>query len=231
MQVTAKIRRHPAKAALLAYAENLVDNRAAIDRSMAAHLSQCPACQAEVRAIQASLDFTASAPDLEPGNELTMQILMAGQQARSEMRRASTPLRTAWKLAQACACAAGMVLVAGLTFAAFVGAPEQESAAPVFQDSVPAVAESGQSPEAIRQAAVEVAAEVQTLSAAIKSKNGGEAQTPREREQIRVVLSRDADITAAITALKRNPNNVRATHVLHTYLKDLRSIYVDGGSL
>lgn len=231
MQVTGKIRRHPAKAALLAYAENLVDNRAAIDRSMAAHLSQCAACQAEVRAMQESLSFTASAPELEPGNDLTAQILMAGKQARSEMKRGASPLRTAWKVAQACACAAGMVLVAGLTFAAFVGSPEQESAAPVFQESVPTVAVSNQSPEAIRQAAVEVAAEAQALSAAIKSKNGSEAQTPREREQLRVVLSRDADIAAAITALERNPNNDRATRVLRTYVEDLRGIYVDGGSL
>lgn len=231
MQVATKIRRHPGKQALLAYAENLVDNRAAIDRTMASHLSQCPACQAEVRAMQASLAFASSAPELEPGSELTAQILMAGKQARSEMKRGAGPLRAAWKVAQACACVAGMVLVAGLSFAAFVGAPEQESAAPVFQDSVPAVAESGQSPEAIRQAAVEVAEEVQTLSAAIKSKNGGEAQTPQELEQLRVVQSRDDDIAAAILALERNPNNVRATHVLHTYLKDLRNIYVEGGSL
>ena len=216
---------------MLAYAENLVDNRAAIDRALASHLSQCPACQAEVRAMQASFAFAASAPGLEPGGELTAQILMAGKQARSEMKRGSGPLRAALNVAQACACAAGMVLVAGLTFAAFVGAPEQESAVPVFERGVPAVAESGQSPEAIRQAAVDVAEEVRTLSAAIKSKNGGDAQTPQELEQMRVVQSRDDDIAAAVLALERNPNNVRATHVLHTYLKDLRNIYVEGGSL
>jgi len=231
MQVDMKIRRHPGKAALLAYAENLVDNRAAIDRALASHLSQCAACQAEVRAMQESISFVASAPELEPDSELTAQILMAGKQARSEMKRGSAPLRAAWKVAQAAACAAGMVVVAGLSFAAFVGAPEQENAAPVFQSSVPVMAEGGQSPEALRQAAVDVAEEVQTLSAAIKSKNGGEGQTPQEQEQMRVVLSRDADIAAAITALERNPKNVRATHVLHTYLKDLRSIYVEGGSL
>lgn len=231
MQVTSKIRPHPSKQALLAYAENLVDNRAAIDRTIASHLSQCAACQAEVRAMQESLAFVASAPELEADSELTAQILMAGKQARSEMKRGSGPLRAAWKVAQACACAAGMVVVAGLTFAAFVGSPEQKNVAPVFQPSVPVVAESGQSPEAIRQAALDVAEEVQTLSAAIKSKNGAAPQTPQEQEQMRVVQSRDDDIAAAISALERNPNNVRATHVLHTYLKDLRNIYVEGGSL
>ncbi len=48
---------------------------------------------------------------------------------------------------------------------------------------------------------------------------------------MRIVQSRDDDIAAAISALERNPNNVRATHVLHTYLKDLRNLYVAGGSL
>lgn len=231
MQVSTKIRRHPGKAALLAYAENLVDNRTGIDRALASHLSQCAACQAEVRAMQESLAFTASAPELDPSSELTAQILMAGKQARSEMRRGSAPLRAVWKVAQAAACAAGMVVVAGLSFAAFVGSPDQVNATPVFQESIPVVAEAGQSPEAKRQAAVEIVAEVQTLSAAIKSKNGAEAQTPQEQEQMRVVQSRDDDIAAAVLALERNPNNQRATHVLNTYLKSLRSIYVEGGSL
>ena len=112
MQVDRNLKRHPGKHALLAYAENLVDNRAAIDRSLAAHLSRCAACQAEVRAVQASLSFAASAPELEPGGELTMQILLAGKQARTEMKKSATPLRMAWKVAQGCACAAGMVIVA-----------------------------------------------------------------------------------------------------------------------
>lgn len=230
MQVTRKILRHPSKPALLAYAENLVDNHGAIDGAMASHISQCPACNAEVRAMQASLSFVDTAPELDPGKDLTAQILMAGKQVRSDMKRQATPWRTACRFAQAGACAAAMVLVMGLTFTAFLSSPESEMSSPVFDRAVPVIAGGAASPEAARAAAVEMAAEVQTLSAAIQSKQG-EAQTPLEREQMRVVQARDDDTAAAMQALERNPHNVRATHVVHANLKSLRSIYVEGGSL
>lgn len=230
MQVTRKILRHPGKPALLAYAENLVDNRGTIDRDMAAHINQCPMCSAEVKAMQASLSFVRSAPELAPANDLTAQILLAGKQARTDMKRQATPWRTACRVAQASACAAAMIVVTGFTFSAFLASPEGETASPVFERSVPVIAGSAASPEAARAAAVEMAAEVQTLSAAIQSKQG-DAQTPLEREQLRVVQARDDDTAAAMQALERNPHNVRATHVVHANLKSLRNIYVEGGSL
>jgi len=219
---------------LLAYAENLLDRREAIDRSMAAHVHACPACKAEVEAIQASLAFVATAGDLEPAAELTARILMAGQVSRGELRRESTPLKLAWKAAQAGACAAAILAIAGLTFSAFLDSSEGEAAGSAFDRPVPTQATSGRSPEAIRQAAMEVAAEVRTLSAAVSGKHDA-APSPETLEEMRVVQSRDADIAAAVSALERNPNSVRATHVVHATLKQqaesLRNIYVEGGSL
>lgn len=229
-----KLRKHPGRQALLAYAENLVDQREAIDRSMAAHVHACAECKAEVLAIQASLSFASSAPALEPASDMTSRILMAGKASRNEMRREATPMRLVWKVAQVGACAAAMVVIAGLSFSAFLGSPDKAAVVPTFDASVPAVASHGRSPEAIRQAAVEVAAEVHTLKAAVSGKYGANP-TPEALEKMRVVQSRDADIAAAVSALERNPNNVRATHVVHATLKQqaesLRNIYVEGGSL
>lgn len=231
MHVDLKTRRHPGKQSLLAYAENLVDNRRGIDRTIAAHLSACPVCHAEVKAVQASLAFAASAPELTPSGELTAQILMAGKQARSEMKERATPLRMALKVAQGGLCAAAMVLVAGFAFSAFLSSPEKTTASvPSIEHTVPVIAASGSSPEAARQAAVEVAAEIQTLSAAIQSKPG-EALTPRERGQMKVVQARDDDTAAAMQALERDPRNARANGVLNANRESLRNIYVEGGSL
>ena len=231
MDLDLKIRRHPGKPALVAYAENLVDNRRGIDRTIAAHLSQCPACHAEVQAMQASLSLVASAPPLEPASDLTAQILMAGKQARSEMKRRATPLQVAWKVTQAASCAAAVIVVAGLTFSAFLDAGTPETAAPAFGQSVPPVAVApGASPETLRKAAVEVAAEGAAISAAIRSKHG-DSLSPQELEQLRVVQARGDDIAAAVSALERNPQNVRATHVVHANLNSLRDLYVEGGSL
>ena len=229
-----KLRKHPSKQVLLAYAENLVDQSAAIDRSVAAHLSACPQCKAEVCAIQESLSFVSSAPALEPAAEMTARIVMAAKSTRSEMRRRATPLRVILRTVQVGACAAAMLVVTGLTFSAFLSSPDAETATPVFEPSVPAVAHQGASPEAMRQAAVKAAAEVRTLSEAVAGTRN-EAPTPEALEEMRVVQSRDTDIAAAISALERNPNNVRATHVVHATLKQqaesLRNIYVEGGSL
>lgn len=234
MQVALKIRNHPSKQALLAYAESMQDQGGAIDREMASHLQACAACKAEVEAMRASLSFAASAPELEVSADMTARILMAGKTTRSEMKQKATPLRKAFKVAQATACAAAMLLIMGVTFNAFLGSSETEVTAPSFAESAPVVSATGRSPEALRQATVEVAAEVRTLSAAVSGKRN-EAPTPEALEEMRVVQSRDADIAAAMSALERNPNSVRATHVVHATLKQqaesLRNIYVEGGSL
>lgn len=229
MDVDLKLRRHPGKQALLAYAENLVDNRTAIDRAMASHLSQCPQCSAEVKAIQASLSFAASAPALEPSKDLTAQILLSGRQTRSELNKGATPLRAGWKIVQGGACAAAVLLVMGLTFSAFLNTPDPAGPVPVAERPLPRISADVQSPETVREAA-DVAAEGQALTAALQSKHG-DAVTPQELEQLRVVQARGDDIAAAVSALERNPQNVRATHVVHANLKSLRSIYVEGGSL
>lgn len=231
MDLDLKIRRHPGKQALVAYAENLVDNHRGIDRTIAAHLSTCPACHAEVKAMQASLSLVASAPALEPTSDMTAQILMAGKQARSEMKRRTTPMKAAWKALQVASCAAAVIAVAGLTFSAFLDAGTPETAPPAFGQAVPPMALSPDvSPEALRKAAVEVAAEGEAISAAIRSKHG-DSLSPQELEQLRVVQARSDDIAAAVSALERNPQNVRAMHVVHANLDSLRSMYVEGGSL
>jgi len=231
MDLDLKIRRHPSKPALVAYAENLVDNRQAIDRTMASHLSQCPACNAEVKAIQASLSLVGSAPDLEPSNDLTAQILMAGKHARSEMKKRITPLQIAWRVAQYGSCAAGIAVVASLTFSAFLDSGQPEKAAPVIERAIPQIATiPDASPEMLRKAAVEVAAEGEAISSAIRSKHG-DSLSPQELEQLRMVEARGSDIEAAVSALERNPQNVRATHVVNANLKSLRHMYVEGGSL
>lgn len=189
---------------------------------------------AEVKAIQKSLAFVASAPELEPSGDLTAQILLTGKQARAEMKKGATPLRTALKVVQAGSCAAGIVLVAGLTFVAFLDSGEPEVAAPAFKESAPAIAASqvaspDASPEDLRKAALDVAADGQALTAAIQSKHGA-TLSPEELEELRVVQAREDDIAVAVSALERNPRNVRATHVVHATMDSLRDMYVEGGS-
>ena len=232
--MTLKLRNHPSKQALLAYAENLVDGQSGIDRDLAAHLSQCAQCKAEVQAMKASLSFTSSAPELDPSSDLTARILLSGKSARTEMRRPVTPLRIAFKVAQVSACAAALLVVMGLSFGSFLDSPDQEMATPSFDTTVPVVVGQNDSPEAMRRASVEVAAEVHTLSAAVEGKLGS-APSPEALGEIRAVHSRDGDIAAAMSVLKRDPNNVRATQVVHATLKrqaeSLRAIYVEGDEL
>ena len=66
MNLEQTVLRHPARQELVAFAESLVDRSSRVSAFLAAHVNSCPRCTAEVRAIRASLEFTASASAPEP---------------------------------------------------------------------------------------------------------------------------------------------------------------------
>lgn len=221
------LRRHPSKRALFAFAENSVDRAAPVDAALAAHLNQCPDCAAEVRAMRASLAFLQETPALEPSRELTQQILAAARKERSVRRAAPSARSAALAAVKGVACA-GALAAAGLVI--FAVALQEEAAAPAAPAASlsSAPAETGApSPEAIRRAA----AEIRTLSAAVRPKEGDAAHTPHEFVHRRTATAVEADLAAAAAALERNPGSVRASHIFNDNLprqaEILRALYVE----
>ena len=82
MNLEQTVLRHPPRQELVAFAESLVDRSSSVSAFLAAHVSSCPRCTAEVRAIRASLEFTASAAAPEPSGDLARQILAGAREAR-----------------------------------------------------------------------------------------------------------------------------------------------------
>ena len=217
-----KVRRHPTRQQLVAYAECLVDGRTVIPAPIAGHVQRCPICMREVRYMRASLEFTASAPDLEPSNDLTAQILMGAKQERHARR----PRRLAvlWMGVKGLTFTAAMAGVTIVVFGAVLGDPGA-GAAPR-----PAVTIEAKAQEPTPEDLGKTASQVRKLAAAVRHPASASAN-PREWERRRALNAMDADITAALDALERNPGCVRASHIVHANVerqaRTLRDLYAD----
>ncbi len=217
-----KVRRHPTRQQLVAYAECLVDGRTAIPVPIAAHVRRCPQCTREVRFMRASLEFTAAAPGLEPSSDLTAQILLGARQARNAHR----PRRLAvlWMGIKGLTFTAAMAAVTIVVFGAILGNPGPATTGQATV--VPEVKVHEPTPEDL----VKTASEVRKLAAAVRRPDPLSAR-PREWERRRALNAMDADITAALDALRRNPGCVRASHIVHTNVerqaRTLRTLYAN----
>jgi hypothetical protein len=226
MQTDYRLIRHPARHQLIAYAESMVDRRTAISAPLAGHITACAQCSAEVRAIRASLEFAELAPELEPTQQLTAQILMEAQRTRQHLVQQRSGA-TAIMAVRTLAYAAALVAVAGVSFNMAVSDP----AAPLHQPvalSQPVVAAPVVDPA---QDAMRAAAEIKTLSGTAVGLAERGPQTVREREHLRAVSVMGGDLVKAQRALALNPASVRATQVVHTSLQrqaeTLRRLYAD----
>jgi hypothetical protein len=196
---------HPSKLELLAYAEGLVDGHG-ISTATARHVATCKDCAKEVADIRSSIEFTASADELHPSDELTSQILVAARSERRDQRRAHG--RTPLIMLKGFAYAAGIIAFSTFYFSYALGnAPV--SSRDLSVATSPRTVSTGPSEEEIRKAT----AEIYTLAAAV----GSRPQAPRnlrEWQQTRAVLALNADLAAARAALERNPGSERASRII-----------------
>jgi len=221
-----RIRRHPARRDLVAYAETLVDGRAPVSAAMAAHVAGCPQCTAEVKAVRSSLELTASAPALCVSNTLTAQILMRAQQEsraqESVRRRHSTAMMAVKSVVYVSGMAAVIVLVFSLALDEARG--HEGGASPLRLAVAAGQDEGGAVPSTFDAAAFD------KLSAAVRL-GPSRPQSPREREHWRAVSALDADIEAAMRALERNPGCARASRMVEAnrqrQAEALRSLYIE----
>ncbi|HEO69835.1 MAG TPA: hypothetical protein ENN80_01130, partial [Candidatus Hydrogenedentes bacterium] len=219
------MRRHAPRHELFCYAEGLADSHATLDKETAQHIARCPRCRREVEAIRRSLAFVGEAPEIDPSEDLTAQILMKAQAVRREVE-ARRLRRTAMAgLAKGVACAAAILLVAGTYFGVFL---EPNAGKTVLAQPARLVekrlAERNAGLEDLRK----TKAEVQTLEAAVRAPTS-KPQSLWERERRRVVDVLDADIAAALAALERNPGCERAIDLVQANIERqaeaLRSLY------
>jgi len=218
------MKRHPSKRVLLDYAENLVDNQAAISAKLAAHITSCPQCQAEVSAIQSSFELIRKASELEPSKEFMAEIMLAAQQTRHRLEQRRAKHSMALSLAKGMACAAGVVVMSVICFSI---ALNERTPGESIPSAAPQVAsETSFSPEAMRNAMTQI----QTLASAVSTPSKQPASA-WEIEHRRMVHALSADIEAARAALERNPGCLRASQMVSTNLQrqveTLRALYVE----
>lgn len=220
------MRRHPARRALVAYAEALVDRRSPVSAAMASHLAQCNSCSSEVNSIRASLEFATSAKPLEPSIDLTAQIIIDANRERIKEKPFTKQVSTLRLAYRGFAYASALIIITTFYFGAALQqtytTPETtfaEIPAQIRADSAPSI-------EAVHK----IIGEIRTLSAAVQFALG-EQQTPLEQEQRRAVDAIDEDIAAALAALERNPGSLQANHTILASLQrqaeTLRALYVE----
>lgn len=206
---------HPSRTELMEYAESLVDYRASISSTMAAHVAQCPSCASEVEGMRACFAIAAHAEELEPSVASNITIMLAAQKGRQTLARRRHSRRRLVALGKGLAFAAGLAMVMTVAFGAFLdtGAKPVSAASPKSALRTQ-LATLIPSPEAIRKAT----AQVQTLAAALEG-DSDQPQTLWEQQHRRAVEALGADIEEARAALERNPGCGRAATLIHRSLE------------
>lgn len=216
--------RHPSRDQLLAYAESLVDRDAPVSAGLAAHVSSCAKCKAEVAGIRASLDFTASADALEPSRNLTASILMAAQQEQTGRRR---PRRIPYVPVRALQVVLGAALLIALAVIWY----------PYVLGGLAAGGDASAADSGFRTANDPAPEVQQKTNAEIRALKEAVAVIPdsgrnlREESRRRAAESAVQDIEMARDALRRNPGNARAHIVAASasgeLLQTLRRLYLE----
>ena len=222
---TITLRRHPSRQELVAYAENLVDQRTAISAPMARHIASCKHCAQEVKAVRNSLIFTASAPKPQPSQDLTKRILLQARHLRYEEQRRQrfrTRLRTTF---QGAAYAAILLVIAGVVFGAALG--NEDGATFVNAERKVAASQPAQDPVLSAENMQKTLDEVQALATAMRPT--GQQGNAAEAHYRRVYTALETDVNAIMQALERNPGYAQANHMLYANLQrqaqTLRSLY------
>jgi hypothetical protein len=229
MNLEQTVLRHPPRQELVAFAESLVDRSSSVSAFLAAHVNSCPRCTAEVRAIRASLEFTASASAPEPSGDLARQILAGAREARlqaPETGRKHPSL--AGSIFRAAVYVTATAALAVLTFGMAVNTGDGGTASHSALRSAPQTAQSPDTvtPESIRRKT----GAIERLAAAV-SRADSPPRTLREWERRRAVEGVSQDLSAAQAALERNPGCARAGEMVRTHLdrkaNGLRDLFVE----
>ena len=210
------MRLHPTKRELFAYAESLLDEGTAISAETGRHVADCERCASVVGSMKESLGFMRQAAPLEPSADLTARILAAARTERAASLRQQRGFRAAGQVAKGLGYAAALVLMASVSFRAWLGEESPESPQlPVAKTAETASAASPLiSPEDIRRAA----ADIQALAPALDLRAAAPSRSPSELRRRGTVQVLNAELMAAYSALQRNPGCVRANHVVSSGL-------------
>lgn len=220
---------HVSRHELMAYAEGLVDHRAAFARSVAQHIHACAQCAAEVTSIRRSLEAVAAVPELEPSPASAEEILLAARRIR-QSGDAGTPMRRGRWLSGALkgiGYAAALAVIVGTAFHAAIADPDP--AAPAGSLIPAALAAT---PKAADDATLQTAtAQVQTLVTALTARPETAGRSEPDQARLRAVMRLDADIREAMTALEKNPACERAQQLVDAnrrrQAETLRRLFVE----
>ena len=215
---------HPSKAELFRHVERKVAGDP-IQADVVAHLRRCPKCAEEAHGMESTLQLSSNLDDLEPTDALTEKILRAARAERAGVRRQPKRSMAMFRIAQSCALAATLIIVTAVSFSTATGP------SPVAGDVRNVVAPNEYLGSMDRPAGLTRAQrEITTIAGAIvPARSGSDGLV--EQAHRRAIAEREADITAAITALEANPGSAQARNVVHNSVErqaeTYKSLYIN----
>jgi len=219
-------RRSAASHDAFVYAESLADKRP-VNARVARTVTSTPGLSDESAAVRRSLEYLREVDELEPTVQLTQNILREARRTRAAQRGVPAVRRQAFFAVRMTAYAGGLCCAVLVAFSAALGDPAAASDSNTGRQTVTASAIATVEPADSLERAAD---EVRVLSRAILSDDIRPASA-RAYQQLRNVSALDADIAAAVDALRRNPGCERADSIVRANLKRqaelLREIYLN----
>ncbi len=222
--------KHPSHMDLFEYAEMLADKASAIPVHLAGHVARCSKCAKQVEAIRLSLTCMGSIPALEPSAESARQILAAAREERRKIaekpRRLAAVLHTGWRIVESLACAAVILVMAGVSFRSVLNDPKGLSSRSGRISPPLTLAQTVALPsDVVKKASFEIGELANVLQETPRS------QSPVEQRHRRFALAVRDDLAAATLALERNPGCERAQNMMTLNLARqadvLKRIYIE----
>ncbi|MCK5861347.1 MAG: hypothetical protein KAH38_02605 [Candidatus Hydrogenedentes bacterium] len=224
MRITPTMINHPTQQQLVEFAESLVARYTPVSALMAAHVTDCPICALEVKKIRSSFELAALAELPPPSRELTQRIIVQAQKKRCVNANTNNHYASLSRFIQMAAGTAAAIVLAYFSFGAVMNDMDPKNSSSL-RTSFTTSEVSPVYEELQKQTAT-----VQALSASVSLQKNTTFSSAKQDHQ-RSLKIFDNDMSAARSALERNPGCIRANQVMlssvERQLEGLRNLYLD----
>ena len=210
------INRRVSKEEIFEHAEQMVDGRP-ISAELASRIGVAAAYREELQAAKAILAVCQAAPAVEPTESSTDSILRLAALERSRQERRQERFSTVRAMGTGLGYAACLAVVAVTYFAVASGDDARSVEAGMNPTVFSRLSVSDNSTPDLQR----VTAEIETLAGAVGRRVSG-ATTAEEREYRRTVEFLESELSVALSAIQRNPGNVRAQAVIQANMERTR---------
>jgi hypothetical protein len=169
--------------------------------------------------MRTNISFVEFAPELEPSEAFTAELLAAGRREMQVQRVGQARAQRRWRVAKGLAYAAGVAVMATLWFQVSLEQATGSAEVLPLQAERAAEVDDTQLAQSARETNARLERRIQTLATAVGARVD-KPRSMRENMQVRRLQSLEQSIQDAGAALERNPSSARAIEVVNASLQE-----------